>query len=222
MKKRFLIPCLTFGLLNSTFAQGNDLISDLIASNQFAFVVSKIENKPGFSGTSAFGDVTNFLAIVPSTVDIATSKRLTTDAPVSSWQLNEYYRLASGDGSYFTAYNIKTKEYNPKTKAISSSIFLVQQPDELLLKSIESQSHFYNTSSEDLNTYTKDNFKLISKKKKDNRWLLKYKVGEKKNKRVFYLEIAENGNAVLQDQPSEHTTKVMYGNILRTSRKESL
>lgn len=222
MKKRFLMLCLTMGLLNSTFAQEQDLVTSLIESKQFAFVVSKVENKPGLSGSSAFADATNFLAIVPSTVDIATSKRLTTDAPVSSWQLNEYYRLASGDGSYFTAYNIKTKAYNPKTKAISSSIFLVQQPDELLLKGIEDQFNFASSTSEELNSYAREDFKLVSKKKKDNRWLLKYKVGKKKDTRVFYLEVAENGNAVLQDQPSLQNTTVMYGKILRTTRKETL
>lgn len=222
MKMRFLIPCLTIGLLNSAFAQQNDLVSNLIKSRQFAFVVSRVENKPGFQGTSAFADATNFSTIVPSTVDIATSKRITTDAPVSSWQLNEYYRLASGDGSYFTAYNIKAKTYNPKTRAISSSIFLVQQPDQLMLKNIESQFHFYSISSEELNAYTSNDFKLVSKKKKNNRWLLKYKVGKNQDKRVFFLEVAENGNAVLQDQPSLSNTTVMYGNILRTSRKESL
>ncbi|MGN7205518.1 hypothetical protein ACTHQF_14680 [Pedobacter sp. SAFR-022] len=222
MKTRFLIACLTIGLLNSTLAQEKDLISDLIKSRKFAFVVTKVENKPGFRGTSAFANSANFELINPSTASIETSKRLTTDAPVSSYFLNQYYRLAFGSGSYFEAYNIRQNEYNPRAKEVKSSIFLVQQPDELLLKGAEDQYNFFNIGSEELHAYTMEDYKLVSTKKKDNRWLLKYKVGKNKEKRIFYLEVAENGNAILQDQPSLDNTSVMYGNILRTSNKESI
>lgn len=222
MKKRYLITYLTFGLLNSVFAQQDDLVSTLIKSKQFAFVVSRIENKPGLNGTSGIAPYINIGAINPSTVSMYTSKQITTDAPVSSFALSDYYQLAAGSGSYFNAYNIHSKEYNSAPKVPESFIFLVQQPKALLLTTSKSPLYVQNVSSEELKAYTPENFKLMSKKKKDNRWLLKYKVGKKKDKRVFYLEVDDKGHAVLQDQPSEHTTKVMYGNILRTSKKESL
>ena len=222
MKSRLLIACLTLGLLNSSLAQQKDLVSDLIKSKKFAFVVTKVENKPGFRGTSAFANAANFDEINPSTASIALSKQLTTDAPVSSYDLNRYYNLSSGDGSYFTAFNIKQNEYNPTTRSTPKSIFLVQQPEELLVKETLNEFNLYNNDSKDLNTYAAEEFKLISTKKEDNRWLLKYQVGKKKDKRTFYLEIAENGNAILQDQPTLDKTNVMYGYILRTTRQENL
>lgn len=220
MKKRYLITCLTFGLLNSVFAQQDDLVSNLIKSKQFAIVISKVENKPGLNGSSGQGPYINLDALNPSTTSMYTSKEITNDAPIDSWLLREYYQLASGNGSYFNAYNINFDESNPGTRVPASFIFLVQQPDELLLTS--SGIQFYNDRSEELSAYTTEDFKLISKKKKDNRWLLKYKVGKKKDKRIFYLEVDENGQAMLQDQPSAQSKRVMYGNILRTSQKESL
>lgn len=222
MKKRFLIPCFTIGLLNSAFAQQNDLVSNLIKSRQFAFVVSRVENKPGLNGSSGFGPYINLEGINPSTANMYTSKEITTDAAVDSFLLSNYYQLAAGNGSYFNAYNIQPKEYNSAPKVPESFIFLVQQPEQLLLTTSNSPLYVQNVISEELKAYTPENFKLMSKKKKNNRWLLKYKVGKKKDKRVFYLEVDDNGQGVLQDQPSEHTKKVMYGNLLRTSKKESL
>lgn len=221
MKKRFLILCLTIGLLNSAFAQNNDLVSNLIRSKQFAFVVSRVENKAGLNGSSGLSPYVSIGAINPSTASMYTSKEITTDASVSSFVLMNYYQLAAGNGSYFNAYNIQSNEYTSVPKVPESFIFLVQQPEKLLLTTSKSPLYIQNAISEELKAYTPENFELISKKKKDNSWLLKYKVGKKKAKRVFYLEIDNNGRAVLQDQPNEHATKVMYGNILRTSGKEN-
>jgi hypothetical protein len=219
MKIRFLLACLTFGLLNNASAQQDNFISNLIDSKNFAFVVSKVEKKTGLNGSSGIAPYINIGAINPSTTSMYTSKEITTNAPVTSFVLSDYYQLAAGDGSYFNAYNIKNKQHNPEARVSDNFIFLVQQPDKLLLTTSKRPQYTGNGSSEELKAYTPENFKLVSKKKKDNGWLLKYKVGKRKDKRVFYLEVDQNGHAVLQDQPSEHNTNIMYGNILRTSNK---
>ena len=221
MKKRLLLTCLTIGLLNSTFAQEKESISDLIKSKTFAFIVTKVENKAGILGPE-FAVFPNFDAINPSTASIETSRKLTTDAPVASYYLADYYRQAMGIGSYFDAFNIQKSTYKPKTRTINNSIILVQQPEALLLKSANGNTDLTNIDSEELYSYSLNDYKLVSKKRKGDTWLLKYKVGQNRNSKVFYLTISENGSAVLQDQPSLRNTTFMYGKILRVSSRNDI
>ncbi len=222
MKKRLLLSCLTMSLLSSAFAQKNDLVSSLIEKKQFAFVASKVEQKPGTNGISANGNPANFDRLNPTTISIETSKKITTDASVASAVLTDYYRYGT-DGSYFNVMNIKKNNSYVPPLSLNESIYLVQMPEKLLMvKQMYAFAGLDSVANEALDTYSAKEFKLLSKKKSDNQWLLKYRVGKGQKKKIFYLKVEEDGRAILQEEAGIDNQNVVYGKIFRTTPAENI
>jgi hypothetical protein len=215
MKKLLALAILIATSITRLFAQDNaaNMTEKLIKEKNFVFVATRVRQKPGFNGSFEPLVQTSFGSVNVGNVSMATSLAITSQN-VGSYLQQEYYQN-SGNGSYFNAYGIKESRgpVEEDTKATVSA-FLIQYPDQFMIRGGGNPSSLEEANETEFKAFLTGGYRLKSSKKGKNGWSLVYEVGKDESLRKYYLDILEDGKAILKAQPNEKFTTYLYGYIV--------
>ncbi|RYG13082.1 MAG: hypothetical protein EOO07_18150 [Chitinophagaceae bacterium] len=213
--KKILLICLLAYLAPAFAQEKTDKLSKSIEDRNFAFVVENIRTKgTGYifnPGPSLYTEVN------PSTMSPAASERLTSkldrDGMAIVPEKQEYYAQIPGNGSYLPAGYFKSGNQFVDTVK-SQAVYLLQDYDELRISTIENPTSTNEINNGSLLAFTKDAYKIKSLKKKKKGYSIVYVLKDGRDTRKLYLNIDNDGTAVLQGEPKGQTTTYFYGKVL--------
>lgn len=209
MKQLLMFCLIAYAGVAMAQKEMSENIQQVLKSQKFAFLATKVEKKPGTNGSSGYNfDVPNYSNVNPSTASIQTSLSITSqDGRFPVAETDRYYRLASGDGSYFTAYNINNKISRDKKLALDGKVFLAQNESTLQLGKITNKEIDYQL-------LTTPAFKVKSIKQKKNKTIITYKIKNGDFFKTVFLEVDQDGNAIFQDEATADSRLYVYGHIV--------
>ena len=217
--KHLLTICL-LGIFTSSYAQEKLKLAnaDLLKTKDFAFVATSIEKRPGTDGSSGYNlDMTGYgSAVVASTTSIAQSLAYTSNTvgPGSSYT-NMYYRSAEEGGSYFTAYGIPLAKGAKKEPTIdTNAVYFNWEGDNLMLSNLENPRSLNDINSNSFSLIQSKNIKTKLSNKKDGSAKMVLKISGTKGSKILYLNVQNDGKAVLQTPPNKHQSTYIHGYVI--------
>jgi hypothetical protein len=214
--KQLITICL-LGIFTSSFAQQKLKIDnvELLKTQNFAFVATSIEKRPGTNGSSS-NNFTYGLGVVASTTSIEQSLAYTsnTTGPGSAYT-DLYYASAAGDGSYFTAYGIPlAKGAKKEANLDSNAVYLNWEGDNLMLSNTSNPKSLNDINSNSYTLVRSKNIKTKLSSKKDGTTKLILKIGGNEDPKTLYLNVQSDGRAVLQTPPNKDESTYIHGYII--------
>ncbi|WP_113654502.1 hypothetical protein [Pedobacter namyangjuensis] len=215
--KKILLICLLAYLAPAAAQEKIDKLSKSIEDKNFAFVVDNVKTKGSKAGYISVTGPNLYTDANPSTLSPAASERLTSQTNINQLaftsEKQEYYNRILGDGSYFPPGYLKSN-FKSTDSTKSQAVYLIQDDHELKIITTENPKNVKEIYKSSFLAFSNDAYKIKSFKKKKDGYAIVYVLKTGNNTRKLYLNIDNNGKAILQGEPNGQTTTYFYGEIL--------
>lgn len=220
LKSRLLFVGILSLIISNSFAQKKP-VADIIKTGTYAFVVDSISIKPGYA-TRTGSTPSNYYAMpgvpIPSASTIGQSLAVTSNKDFA--KNYEFSRLANGDGSYFSYYDIDTDHAKQKKLNFNQQIFLLKNGEALSVREIKNPSTKEEISKSLIKDFDKSLYVDKIKQKTNGNTVITYSINGDQYKNKLYLEIFPNGRAKLSGDPEKYQSSIMFGQILQIRNEE--
>ncbi len=218
MRKFILFGLLAYASTAHAQNKSNLSVADLIESKRFVFVVNDVKKKPGLNGVSGLSSFIYHDKPNPSVMTVRQSYNVT----ILNWGkavAQDYYRAAQSTGSYFEVYDIKDNKNSNTVNNNGENIYFTQNDNGIMVS--ESKDPNSITELKNVGSYflSNNDYKLKSSEKANGSFTLKYTLKGAGEKQTFYIDVDQEGNAVLMQAPTKEFTTYLYGEIKQIPEK---